>query len=160
MFENIKPGAIAFVRPNAAPAEPERAEVSAELGGPWGYYADFRREHGLNHLAHPEPPEIALQAGTTLVVPLWLRNQSDGPREVTLKADLPAGWKVQSGDGKFLLAAKQVAAARVEINLPALGDAAKSKLEAQEVTVRAESGGKSIGGAKLRVELRKSALPQ
>jgi LmbE family N-acetylglucosaminyl deacetylase len=159
MFENIKPGAIAFVRPNFPP-ESERPELSAELDGPWSFYADFRREHGLGHLPHPEPPEIALQAGTTLVVPLWLRNQTAESREVTLSVDLPAGWKVQSGDGKFLLTPKQVAAARIEISLPALGDAAKGKQEPQEVSVRAESNGKSIGGARLRVELRKSALPQ
>jgi hypothetical protein len=33
------------------------------------------------------------------------------------------------------------------------------KLEAQEVTVRVESNGQSIGEVKLRVELRKRALP-
>jgi hypothetical protein len=41
-----------------------------------------------------------------------------------------------------------------------LGDAAPKKPEAQEVTVRAESNGQSIGVVKLRVELRKRALPQ
>ena len=159
MFENIKSGAIAFVRPNVPP-EPERPELSAELDGPWSFYADFRREHGLGHLPHPEPPEIALQAGTTFVVPLWLRNQTAESREVTLSVDLPAGWKVQSGGGKFLLAPKQVSAARIEISLPPWDDAAKGKQQPQEVIVRAESNGKSIGGAKLRVALRKSALPQ
>src|SRR4029077_9516221 len=44
IFENIAPGAIPFARPSAAP-EPERPEVSAELGGPWSYYAEFRRAH-------------------------------------------------------------------------------------------------------------------
>ena len=158
MFENVKPGAaIAFVRPQFAP-EPDRPELSTELAGPWSFYADFRREHALTHLPHPDPPEIALQAGTTLVVPLWLRNQTDTSREVTLASDLPTGWKVQSGEGKFQLAAKQVAAARIEIALPPLADAKGN--QAQEVTIRAESEGKSIGGAKLRVELRKTALPQ
>jgi hypothetical protein len=45
----------------------------------------------------------------------------------------------------------------VEVSLPA--EVAK-KSELQEVSVRAESGGKSIGAVKLRVELRKRALPQ
>jgi hypothetical protein len=53
-----------------------------------------------------------------------------------------------------------VAAARVEISLPVLGNAAPKKPEAQEVTVRAQSNGQSIGVVKLRVELRKRALPQ
>jgi LmbE family N-acetylglucosaminyl deacetylase len=159
IFENIAPGTIPFARPDVAP-EPERPEVSAELGGPWSFYGDFRRAHGLNHLPHPEPPEIALQAGSSLVVPLWLRNQTAGAREVTLSADLPTGWTVQNGAGKFILAAKQAAAARIEISLPALADADPRKQEPREVTVRAESNGQSIGVVKLRVVLRKRALPQ
>jgi LmbE family N-acetylglucosaminyl deacetylase len=160
MFENIKPGeAIAFL-PRQFPPEPQRPELSVELGGPWSFYSDFRREHGLTHLPHPEPPEIALQAGTALVIPLWIRNQTDAPREVTLAVDLPTGWKMQTGEGKFQLAAKQVATPRIEIALPALGDTAKGNQGPQEVTVRAESNGQSIGGAKLRVELRKTALPE
>jgi hypothetical protein len=159
IFENIAAGAIPFARPAAAP-EPERPEVSAELGGPWSYYAEFRRAHGLGQLPHPEPPEIALQAGTTLAVPLWLRNRTAAAREVTLSADLPAGWTVQGGAGKFVLAAKQVAAARVDIALPELGEADPKKQEPREVTIRAESNGQSIGIVKLRVVLRKRALPQ
>lgn len=158
VFENITADAIPFSRPAISP-EPERADVSVELAGPWSFYADFRRTHGLS-LPHPEPPEIALQAGTSLVIPLWLRNGTSAIREVRLSADLPAGWTVQSGAGKFTLGAKQWAAARIEINLPLLGDAAKGKEDAQEVTVRAESNGRSVGVAKLRVELRKRALPE
>jgi hypothetical protein len=73
---------------------------------------------------------------------------------------LPAGWKVESGAGKFQIAAQQVAAARIEIVLPALTDANTKKQEAQEVTVRGEANGKAIGTVELRVELRKKALPQ
>ena len=125
--------------------------------GHWSFYAEFRREHGLTHLPHPEPPEIAFQAGTTLVIPLWVKNVMASAQEFSLAADLPAGWTVQSGAGKFSIGAKQTAATRVEINLPA--DPAK-KNELQEVTVRAESGGNSIGIVKLRVELRKRSLPE
>jgi hypothetical protein len=95
-----------------------------------------------------------------LVIPLWLRNGTAAAREVTLSADLPAGWTVLSGAGKFTLAAKQVAAPRIEINLPVFGDAAKTREDAREVTVRAESNGQSIGVVKLHVELRKRALPE
>jgi hypothetical protein len=159
IFENITPGAISFVRPDASP-EPAQPEVGAELAGPWSFYADFRRSHGLSHLPHPEPPEIALQEGTTLVIPLWIRNQTQASREFTLIAELPAGWTVQSGAGRFAVGARQVAAARVDISLAMLGDAAPKKPEAQKVTVRAESNGQIIGVVKLRVELRKRALPQ
>jgi LmbE family N-acetylglucosaminyl deacetylase len=159
IFEGITPDAIPFARPEVSP-EPPRPEFSVELAGPWNFYAEFRRVHGLAHLPHPEPPEIALQAGTSLMIPLWIRNQTASAQEFTLAVDLPSGWTVQSGAGKFSVAAKQVGAARVEINLPALAENAVRKQDAQEVTVRAESKGQSIGAVKLRVELRKRALPE
>jgi LmbE family N-acetylglucosaminyl deacetylase len=158
VFENITGDPIAFRRPDIAP-EPQRAELSLELAGPWSFYAEFRRAHGLNHLPHPEPPGIALQLGTTLVVPLWIHNQTSTAQEITISADLPSGWALQSGAGKFSIGAKQTAAARVEVSLPATADAAR-KNELQEITVRAESGGRAIGAVKLRVQLRKRALPQ
>ncbi len=159
IFENVTVDAIPFARASVS-QEAARTEISAELGGPWSFYADFRRAHGLGNLPHPEPPEIALQAGGSLVIPLWLRNATSASREVTLSVDLPAGWTVQSGAGKFTLTAKEVAAARIEINLPLLGDATKTKEDAREISVRAESNGQSVGAVKLRVELRKRALPE
>jgi biopolymer transport protein ExbD len=62
--------------------------------------------------------------------------------------------------GKFTVAAKQVAAARIEIMLPAVPEAETKKPEPQEISVHAESNGQSISEIKLRVELRKRALPQ
>jgi hypothetical protein len=67
---------------------------------------------------------------------------------------------VQSGIGKFSTAAKQTAASRVEVSLPATIDSAKRNELQEIITVHAESGGHSIGDAKLRVQLRKRALPQ
>jgi LmbE family N-acetylglucosaminyl deacetylase len=158
IFENVKPGGIAFVRPSASP-EPAPPEVSVALAGPWSFYDEFRRAHGLT-LWHPEPPEIALQAGTPLVIPLWLRNETPGAREITLSADLPAGWKLSGGTGKFVVGARQVAAGRIEIELPILDEAAHGKEELREVTVHVESNGQSVGVVKLRVEVRKRALPE
>jgi LmbE family N-acetylglucosaminyl deacetylase len=159
IFENIKPDEISFSR-SAISAEPQKTGVSVELAGPWSYYEEFRRAHGLGNLPHPEPPEIALEAGSLLVIPLWLKNGTTMAQEITLSADLPAGWTVHRGEGKFTLEAKQTAAARIEITLPGLADPAKTKEDAREVTVRAESKGQGVGGAKIRVELRKRALPE
>jgi LmbE family N-acetylglucosaminyl deacetylase len=159
VFEGIMPGAIPFVRPDVS-AEPLRPELAVELGGPWSFYAEFRRAHGLTSLPHPEPPEIALQAPGTLVIPLWIRNRTAKTQEITLSTVLPAGWTAESGTGKFTLAARQVAAARIEVNLPAPVENAAKKPEPQEISVHAESHGQSVGEVKLRVELRKRALPQ
>jgi len=159
IFEGITPGAIPFVRPEVAP-QPVQPDLSIELAGPWSFYAEFRRAHGLTSLPHPEPPEIALQGPGTLVIPLWMRNQTPKAQEVTLSAALPAGWSVENGTGEFMVAAKQTAAARVEVNLPAPPENNTKQAQTVEVTVPAEANGQAIGEAKLRVELRKRALPQ
>ncbi|HEX3544352.1 MAG TPA: PIG-L family deacetylase, partial [Candidatus Acidoferrum sp.] len=159
VFENVTGEPILFRRPEVTP-QPQGPALSVELGGPWSFYADFRRAHGLAHLPHPEPTEIALQVGTTLVIPLWVRNQTSSPQEITLSAEVPASYVVQSGIGKFSIAGKQTAASRIEVGLPATIDAAKKNEQQEIITVHAESGGHSIGDVKLRVQLRKRALPQ
>lgn len=163
IFEGITPGAIPFSRPaigGDAGADAGRAGVSVELGGPWSFYADFRGAHGLGHLPHPEPPEIALQAPGILLIPLWLRNQTASPIEITLNAKLPAGWTVASGEGKYSIPPHQVVAARVEINFPAVAENKPKNAELEEVAIQGTSGGQSVGVAKVRVERRKKALPQ
>jgi LmbE family N-acetylglucosaminyl deacetylase len=159
IFDGVTPGAIPFARPEVSP-QPARPELSVELGGPYSFYAEYRRAHGLTNLPHPEPPEIALQGHTTMVIPLWVRNRTAKTQEISVTARLPAGWTVQSGTGKFTVAAKQVAAARIEILLPTVPENEAKKPEPQEISVHADSNGQSVGELKLRVELRKRALPQ
>jgi len=159
IFESITPGLIAVTHPEVV-AEPQQPELSVELAGPWKFYAQFRRAHALTHLPHPEPPEIALQLGTTLVIPLWVHNPTASSQEIALAADLPAGWTAQSGTGKFSIGPKETCAARVEINLPPPTDHAPRKQDAQEITVRATAREQSVGVIKLRVEPRKRTLPE
>jgi hypothetical protein len=159
IFEGITPGAIPYARPEMSP-ESAKPDLSIELGGPWSFYAEFRRAHGLTNLPHPDPPEIALEGPGTLVIPLRIRNQTAKTQEVTLSAALPPGWTAENGTGKFTVAAKQTSAARVDVSLPAPAEKGGKKPEPQEVTVRAEANGRVIGEVKLRVELRKRTLPQ
>lgn len=159
VFEGIAPGTIPFARPEVTPA-PSQPEIAVELAGPWNYYADFRRAHGLMHLPHPEPPEIAQQAGGTFVIPLWLRNQTAESREFTLSVNLPSGWTLQTGTLKFVVGAKQMGAARIEVNLPTLSEPPPKNSEAQEIKVHSVANGQTIGDVKIRVELRKKALPE
>jgi LmbE family N-acetylglucosaminyl deacetylase len=160
VFEGVTPGAaVPFARPDIS-IEPARPELSVELGGPYSFYDEFRRAHGLTNLPHPEPPEIALQGHTTMEIPLWVRNRTEKTREILLAASLPAGWTLQSGTGKFTVAARQSAALRIEVLLPTVPERETKKPDAQEISVHADSNGQSIGEIKLRVEVRKHSLPQ
>lgn len=166
IFAGVTAAEIPFM-PVQRIAEPKVADgVSVELAGTWSFYASFRRAHGLQ-LPHPEPPEIALQYGTVLVIPLWVRNPSATPQKISLAANLPTGWTIAGGTGDFTVAAQQTAATRIEINLPAAPDTVAGKAandpvkkESPEVSVTAESNGKPVGVVSLRVELRKKALPE
>jgi LmbE family N-acetylglucosaminyl deacetylase len=161
--EGLTAAAIPFAPPVRSAAGAPASAVTAELAGPWSFYEEFRRAHRLQ-LPHPEPPEIALQYGTTLTIPIWIHNPLAAPQKISLAAILPAGWTVQAGAGDAIVGAKQTAATRIEIALPAAPAAAgareTAKKEAQEVVVNAEADGKSVGVFKVRVELRKKALPQ
>jgi LmbE family N-acetylglucosaminyl deacetylase len=159
IFTGIESGAIPFRRA-AFSVDTPKGDVAVTLAGPWSFYDEFRAAHQLTHLPHPEPPEIALQESTTLTIPLWVRNSTGEAREVTLSAELPQGWTVTSGAGKVKVGANQTAGTRIEIALGALTDKAKSRDAAQAVTVKAESGGKSVGEVVMKVELRKKALPE
>jgi LmbE family N-acetylglucosaminyl deacetylase len=159
IFAGIEPGAIPFRRA-AFTVEAPKGDVAVTLAGPWSFYDEFRAAHQLTHLPHPEPPEIALQENTALIVPLWVRNATSEAREVKLSTELPQGWTVTSGAGAVKVGANQTAGMRVEIALGALTDKAKGRDAAQVVTVKAESGGKSVGETVMKVELRKRALPE
>src|SRR5579863_410484 len=159
IFTGIESGPIAFRRAAFA-VEAVKGDVAVTLAGPWSFYDEFRKAHQLTHLPHPEPPEIALQENTTLIIPLWVRNSTSEAREVALSAELPQGWTVTSGAGKVKVGANQTAGTRVEIALGSLSDKKKGRDEAKAVTVRAEAGGKSVGEIVMKVELRKKALPE
>jgi len=159
IFEGITPGPIAFVPRAGGPAK-SPAGVSVELGGPWSFYREFLHAHGLEHLPQAETPEIAVQAGGALQVPLWVRNATGAAQEVTLTGTVPQGWSVTSGAGRYSVPAGDAAALRIEISVPGLSPSGQAPKEASEITVRAEANGQTAGTVRLRVALRKRALPQ
>jgi LmbE family N-acetylglucosaminyl deacetylase len=159
LFENISstplPAATHATRPAA-----NAADVSVELGGPWSFYQEFRREHGTEHIPQIATPESAVQAGGSMYVPLWLHNPTDTARDITLTATVPQGWTVQTGAATFSVRANDTEATRVEIAVPELPGTLTTSAEISEVTVTATSNGKTVGVIKLHVQLRKRALPQ
>jgi LmbE family N-acetylglucosaminyl deacetylase len=154
IFEGITPGAIPFARIEGYRSE-RREGVSLELGGPWSFYQDFRRAHDLDSLPLATTPEIGLEAGKPLLIPLRIENGGAEPRDVMLSVALPAGWSEQSGSGRYTVPAGQFVP--VQVNVMPSG---KASDELYEVVCKIEANGATSGSVRLRVKLRPHALPQ
>jgi LmbE family N-acetylglucosaminyl deacetylase len=161
IFEGVAPGPIPFSRaPGYQPASrkdsaQEAAGVSLELAGPWGFYQEFRRAHDLAALPSPETPEIGIEAGQPLLVPLRIRNDGAAPREVTLSVSLPAGWTAQSVPARYAVSAGDFVPVQVTVT-----PAGKPADDLYELVCKIEASGQSAGAVKLRVKFRRRALPQ
>lgn len=158
MFENVTSAAAPAAQRAAVPA-PSANELTVELGGAWSFYDEFKRAHGLENLPHINEPEIGVQAGGPLEIPIWVRNTTGESKIVELTVTGPSGWTTSAGAGPYKIAPGLLASLNVEIMTPAAPISETSK-DMSEVTVTATSNGKQIGVIKLNVMLRKRALPQ
>jgi LmbE family N-acetylglucosaminyl deacetylase len=162
VFANIQPGAVEA--PSLAAAKDLGAKRwqkdSISLGGPWGYYAAFRVEHGLADLPVAPQPEIAIKPHASVYLPIIVHHADGAPLSVSIKVDAPSGWKVTSGQGDFSLPAEPSTALQVEVETPLMSPEELKTAKPQEIIVRAEKNGASIGEVKLRVQLQSGALPQ
>lgn len=135
----------------------EGALPRMELGGIWRFYAGFNPAHGLAHLPQAKEPEIGIEAGTTLVVPLIVLHDPSKSLEVKVRAKLPEGWRLDKKESDFALPAERSTAIALDIETPVLSGA---ETEPQEVVIEGEADGKNIGEVRLRVQLRGHALPE
>jgi LmbE family N-acetylglucosaminyl deacetylase len=138
----------------------EAQTLSLALGDPWNFYWKFRYAHKLTDLPVARIPEIAVKDGAVVAIPLVVTRQPGAEREITVKAAVPSGWKVISGEGKFLLADEEINYLRVEVQSPQIADNELKGRQPDSIVVSGISGDKTIGQAELRVLLRSSALPQ
>jgi len=136
------------------------AGTTVKLGGPWGYYQSFREAHCLGSLRVPDPPEIAVMAGSQVYVPLVILHGTNKALNLQLRVEVPKGWKVTSGEGEIDLPAESSSELRVEVQTPALTVSELKGNTPQEIIVHALVDGVSAGDIQLRVQLRSHALPQ
>jgi len=129
------------------------------LAGPWGFYERFNQKHCIR-VAKQKSSEIAIKAGANIYVPVTVTNNMHKPIELKIEATVPAGWKVVQGVGTFSLSEEAFTDLLVEISTPELSKEQLAKLEAQDVVVRASTGGKSAGEVRLKVLLKASSLAQ
>ena len=156
IFEGVSIGAIPFAPVRGF--QPMIHEgLSLELGGPWQFYRVFWKAHNIDHLAQLLPiPEVSMQAGATLHIPLLMFNDLAEPSEITLSADLPQGWTEKNGSARYPVGAHEVYPIEAAV---ALSTSKGQKW--QVITWKAEAKGKTIAPIKMRVNVTEDGgLPQ
>jgi len=131
-----------------------------ELGGPWGFYKQFRKDHCLNELPVAKVPEIAIKSGSMLGVPITIHHEAGKELEITVSALVPNGWKVASGGGKLKLPAEERTNLQVGIETPVLAESDLKTAKTETILVQVELAGHAAQSLELQVSLRGSALPQ
>jgi LmbE family N-acetylglucosaminyl deacetylase len=94
VFDGISSTPIAFAPPMPA-TPPASASLEVEFGGPFGFYRNFWRAHGLESLKNLRP-EMAVQPGDTLTIPVVINNSASKAGGITVAAEVPPGWKLQA----------------------------------------------------------------
>ncbi len=145
VFEGVVPGPIPF-HPVAGYRARPHVGLSMELGGPWGFYQRFWRAHDLERIARLVPPEAGVGPGRTLSLPLILRNDTSSPARITLKAILPSGWTVSSGEGIYPVSAHRSYPTRLVFVAPS-----GKRPTWQALRIHAEAAGQPVGSIAFRV---------
>jgi LmbE family N-acetylglucosaminyl deacetylase len=156
VFEGITANSVPWAR--VREFQPQiRKGLSLEIGGPWAFYPEFWKAHDLENLAELLPvPEVSIQFGKVLNIPLLLHNDGTTPAEVKLTSVFPSGWTDRTPyvlyplnpDESYPVLATAVAPESTDHRL-------------QEITWKAEARGKQIGSITMRVHVSKEGgLPQ
>jgi LmbE family N-acetylglucosaminyl deacetylase len=156
IFEGVVPGAVPFA-PVRGYQPQSRDKLVLEIGDPYSFYQEFWKAHNLEHLSRLVPlPEVAMNRGGTLRVPLLIRNDTQSSAVVSLTAVLPKDWTLKAGSALYPVAAGRSYPVLAILTAPSGGE-----VEWQELTFKAEASGRSIGSVTVRVLLGKSGgLPQ
>ena len=155
VFEGVQAQPLAFDR-LPSPNPREHKGVSIEIGGPWSFYDDFRAAHDLVDLPKADVPEIAVAAGSTLQLPIILRNEDQEPVEIALSVNLPEGWAMKAASlPHYKLSHGDVFPIEIELTTPP-----KKSDQINEISCKATIGSQNMGTVKLRVKLVGGGLPQ
>lgn len=154
VLDGINLGPLAYVRPQGSPP-PEQTGISATIGGPWSFYADFRRAHGLQQLPSSEIPEIAIAAGATLQAPLLVSNYSAQPVEASISTTLPEGWAQKTASTRYSLSPGESFPIEIDLVAPS-----KKNDQPVEIVFNVSSSSQAVAAVRMRVRVRTGGLPQ
>jgi len=144
-------------RPMHEGPEQSSSGITLTLGGPWSFYQEFYRAHGLESLEGLVPPQTALSADRQLWVPLLLTNRTGQGADVTLHANLPAGWTGTTRNGD-VYHVEPGATYPIMIFMTAPDDSGKQA--PQTLTWTAKTDGTTVGPVSLKVYLEYNGVPQ
>ena len=155
ILEGVVGGGSPFAPvPGYRPAKKEG--LSIELGGPWSFYREFWKAHGVDHLAALlSTPEVAIAPGERLHLPLVIHNATADARNVELSAATPKGWSTVAGQAIYPVDAHNAYPVETVLVSPPQGEPAW-----QTVVWKAEAEGRPVGSITVRVNLATGGLPQ
>jgi LmbE family N-acetylglucosaminyl deacetylase len=132
----------------------------AELAGPWSFYQEFRRRHGLTDAPEAKMPEIAVKAGSTLSVPIVISHSAKTGDVVNVTVQAPSGWQAMNGAGRLRLPAENRTTLNLEIASPELNKEELKNAKPVDIVVGVIEDGMPPCEVRLRVLLKASALPE
>ena len=155
IFEGVAPGAEPFA-PAGGYQYTQKEGLSIELGGPWSFYREFWKAHGLDHLAGLlRSPEVGIAPGERLHLPVLIHNETGKACDVTLSVRAPDGWNVVAGQAIYSVEAHDSYPIETVLASPS-----QKQQMWQTVVWTAESAGKTVGTITMRVNLTSGGLPQ
>ena len=155
VLEGIGSEPIAYAPPQLSQPTPV-PPVGLELGGPWAFYHEFYRAHGLTFLDTLVKPQSGFIADRPLWVPLLLRNTSSQPVDVILHSSLPAGWTPPAKDAAYRVEPGNTYPVQVFLQAPADARDKAPQLLRWSLT----ANGKPAGEVQLALYPEDNGLPQ
>ena len=155
LFAGITSAPAAWAPPRGYRA-PARKGISLAPGGIYSFYRDFWPAHGLDHLAAlVAEPEVTINAGGYLHIPLELANATPESAAVELTATCPDGWRQVAGTARYTLAPGEIRPVQTFFFAPD-----RRSETGERITWSAAVDGKTVGAVTMQVFLADWTLPQ
>jgi LmbE family N-acetylglucosaminyl deacetylase len=156
IFSGVTGKPIAYVAPPGYhPAA--RSGITLQLGGPWAFYRQFYRAYGLTSMEGlVRPLQTALSADNQLWVPLLLRNNTANSEDITIHADLPAGWTGETADRIYPVPP----GGEYPVQLFYTAPSGQGVASPQSLSWTATAHGAQVGQVHLAVYLEMDGVPQ
>ncbi|HEY6991049.1 MAG TPA: PIG-L family deacetylase [Bryobacteraceae bacterium] len=155
LFDGIRPDGIAYRQPPEFSA-PKLAAPAIELGGPWYFYRNFWRAHGLDNLANLLGPEIMAQRASRFTFPVRIENPTGSAVDANLSVDFPEGWAfVTRMPANISVGPHDHQTVMVTAKTP------ETEVKGwKTITIAARSGSGSLGQIRIRAEIDPAAMPE